>query len=197
MYDLIILFNYMSQSLVNQITLNYLLNKQTMAQRVMKQREKQINKEDFNFYKRRIFNLFKEIIIGKSPSDMPPDVKYAYDTFIKASIHYFKVIDNNDLLQEEYKDVNNPLHNCSETSNNLAENSIVNNEADKLLMRTVKIDVPTLDKYVVKTTVKKEDAIILPKSREVNIMNPELKNKGLKKNNINNLYEKNNENQKK
>lgn len=185
----------MSQSLVNQITLDCLLNKETMGKHVMKQREKQINKEELNFYRKRIYNLFKEIISNKPPADMPPDVKYAYDTFIKASIHYFKVADNNDLLQEEYKDVEFVLQECSEPDTILTENSAVNDEANKLLMRSVKMDVPTLDKYVKRTSVKKDNNIILPKSREVDIMNPELKNKGLKKNNINNLYEDNNSKQ--
>ena len=181
----------MSQSLVNQITIDCLLNRETMGKHVMKQREKQINKEELNFYRKRIYNLFKEIISNKPPSDMPPDVKYAYDTFIKASIHYFKVADNNDLLQEEYKDVVIPLHECSEPDINLEDSLASNDEANKLLMRSVKMDVPTLDKYVKRTSVKKKDNIILPKSREVDIMDPELKNKGLKKNNITNLYEDN------
>ena len=181
----------MSQSLVNQITIDCLLNREAMGEHVMKQREKQINKEEFIFYRKRIYNLFKEIISNQSPSDMPPDVKYAYDTFIKASIHYFKVADNNDLLQEEYKDVDFPLHECSEQLDESAINIIANNEANKLLMRSVKMDLPTLDKYVKRTSVKKENNVILPKSREVDIMNPDLKNKGLKKNNINKLYEDN------
>jgi hypothetical protein len=181
----------MSNSYINQITLDCLLNKETMSKHVMKQREKQINKEELNFYRKRIYNLFKEIISNKQPSDMPPDVKYAYDTFIKASIHYFKVADNNDLLQEEYKDVEFPLHECSEEYAEHAINIVANNEADKLLMRSVKMDLPTLDKYVKRTSVKKNNNVILPKSREVNIMVPEFKNKGLKKNNINNLYEDN------
>lgn len=185
----------MSNSYINQITLDCLLNKETMGKHVMKQREKQINKEELNFYRKRIYNLFKEIISNKPPADMPPDVKYAYDTFIKASIHYFKVADNNDLLQEEYKDVEFVLQECSEPDTILTENSVVNDEANKLLMRSVKMDVPTLDKYVKRTSVKKDNNIILPKSREVDIMNPELKNKGLKKNNINNLYEDNNSKQ--
>jgi len=176
----------MSQSLVNQITLDCLLNKETMEKHVMKQREKQINKEEFNFYKKRIYSLFKEMINNKHPEDLQPDVKYAYDTFIKASIHYFKIADNNDLLQEEYKDVDILLHISSDLD---TTNSDCVDDADKLLMRSVKMDIPTLDKYVIRTTVKKEENIILPKSREVDIMIPELKNKGLKKNNINNLYE--------
>jgi hypothetical protein len=60
------------------------------------------------------------------------------------------------------------------------------------MMRSVKMDTPTLDKYVKRSSIKKNENIILPKSREVDIMNPDLKNKGLKKNNINNLYEDNN-----
>jgi len=164
----------MSQSLVNQITLDCLLNKETMGKHVMKQREKQINKQDLQFYRKRIFNLFKEIISNNSPEDLSPDVKYAYDTFIKSSIDYFKVIDNNDLLQEEYKDMKFPPDISSEPISD-------SKEADKLLMRSVKMDVPTLDKYVKRTSHKKETNIVLPRQREVDIMNPELKDKGLKK----------------
>lgn len=185
----------MSQSLVNQITLNCLLNKEMMEKHVMKQRENQINKEDFKFYRKRIFNLFKEIINNTPPDNLAPDVKYAYDTFIKSSINYFKVLDNNDLLQEEYKDVEVPLHICSISDTDMSSNLDVNNEANKLLMRSIKIDPPTLDKYVKRSSHKKETNIILPKSREVDIMKPELKEKGLKKN-ITNIYEDNKKNKK-
>jgi hypothetical protein len=174
----------MSQTLVDQITLDCLLNKTVMGKHVMKQREKQINKEDFKFYRKRIFNLFKDLISNAGPKDLPPDVKYSYDTFIKSTIHYFKVLDNNDLLQEEYKDI---INECDDTNNDidLSANYI---DANNLMMRSVKMDVPTLDKYVKRISHKKEEKIFLPKSREVDIMKPELKNKGIK-NNINNIYE--------
>jgi hypothetical protein len=168
----------MSQSFVDQITLDCLLNRETMGKHVMKQMEKQINKEEFLFYRKRIFNLFKELISNSGPEDLSPDVKYAYDTFIKSTIQYFKIIDNNDLLQEEYKDVEfpNELY-VDDIVIDISSNSM---EADKLMMRSVKMDLPTLDKYVKRPTKKKPDNIILPKSREVDITNPELKNKGLK-----------------
>ena len=57
------------------------------------------------------------------------------------------------------------------------------------------MDTPTLDKYVKRGSRKKESNIILPKSREVDIMNPELKDKGIKKN-ITNIYEDNKKNKK-
>lgn len=183
----------MSESLINQITIDCLLNKEIMGNHVMKQREKQINKEELSFYRKRISNLFKELIANKIPEDFPPDVKYAYDTFIKASIRYFKVMDNNDLLQEEYKNIEESLEECSNNSIDLSNNSQTNIEANKLIMRSVKMDIPTLDKYVKRISHKKHNEIVLPKSREVNIMSPELKNKGLKKNNISNLYEDNKE----
>ena len=181
----------MSQSLVDQITLDCLLNRETMGKHVMKQREKQINKEDFLFYRKRIFNLFKELISNNGPKELSPDVKYAYDTFIKSAIHYFKILDNNDLLQEEYKDVEFPPEICDNNNNNATNNATNNDnynsdvcgnfmEANKIMMRSVKMDLPTLDKYVKRSTNKKPEQIILPKSREVDIMSPELKNKGIK-----------------
>jgi hypothetical protein len=188
--NIIIIFDLnMNNSYIDQITLDCLINKEMMGKHVMKQREKQIDKDEYNFYRKRIFNLFKDLISNKIPDDLPPDVKYAYDTFIKGAIHYFKVADNNDLLQQEYKDVDIPLHICSSLETDLSENIVVHNEANKLLMRSVKMDLPTLDKYVKRTSHKKKEEVILPKPREVDIMNPELKNKGLKKNNINSLYE--------
>lgn len=175
----------MSNSYINQITLDCLLNKETMGKYLMKQREKQINKEELNFYKKRIFNLFKEIISNKLPDDLQPDVKYAYDCFIKSAINYFKTIDNNDLLQEDYKDLVISNDDCNETTIDTTKNI---DDANNYLMRSVKMDVPTLDKYVKRVSNKKPENIILPKQREIDIKNPELKNKGIKKN-ITNIYE--------
>ena len=58
-------------------------------------------------------------------------------------------------------------------------------------MRSIKMEIPTLDKYVKKTSTKKKENIILPKQKTINLQDPELKNKGLKKKNITNKYEDN------
>ena len=181
----------MSEAFVNQVTLDCLLNKQMFNKHVRSQKSKQLNKEDIKFYRKRIFNLFKEIISGDSPKELLPDVKYAYDTFLNSAIHYFKTIDNNDIIQSEYNDIEKLEHSCVEFTQDLSLNLTTNVEADKLLMRSIKTDIPTLDKYVKKTIVKKNNEIILPKQKEINLKDPNLKIKGLKKNNINNLYEDN------
>jgi hypothetical protein len=48
-------------------------------------------------------------------------------------------------------------------------------------MRKIKTNIHTLDKYVKKTLTKKKDEIILPKQKEINLNDPELKTKGIKK----------------
>jgi hypothetical protein len=174
----------MSEAFVNQVTLDCLVNKEMRNKYV----RTQLNKEDVKFYRKRIFNLFKEIISSNSPTDLLPDVKYAYDNFLHSAIHYFKTIDNNDIIQSEYNNMESlQLTLTQDTSSNIT----TNDEADKLLMRKIKTDIPTLDKYVKKTFIKKKDEIILPKQKEINLKDPNLKMKGLKKNNINNLYEDN------
>jgi hypothetical protein len=177
----------MSESFINQITLDCLLNRDLVNNHLKIKRTNQINKEDRKFYRKRIFNLFKEIINGNTPKELPPDVNYAYDNFVKTSIHYFKTIDNNDIIQSEYKDYDFSTNNSNETCD--ISNNLVNNlEADKLLMRSVKMDIQTLDKYVKRKVTKKNKEIVLPKQKEINLKTPELKNKGIK-DNINIIYE--------
>ena len=168
-----------SEALLNQITLDCLLNKETMGNHIMKQWEQHINKEELNFYRKRIYNLFKEIISNKPPSDMPPDVKYAYDNFVNATVHYFKTIDNNDIIQAEYADLDKLNESITYDLSSNQTNAI---DADKLLMRSIKMDLPpTLDKYVTKTVIQKKEAeIILPKQKEINLLDPKLQTKGLK-----------------
>lgn len=178
----------MSQAFVDQVTLDCLLNKSMFNAHIKNKKALSINKEDKKFYKKRIYNLFKELLIHKlEPDNLLPDVKYAYDNFVNASINYFKTIDNNDLLQEEYKTLDN---------NNIALENIDANpelgddvgveEADKLLMRSIKITPPSLDKYVKRKSTKPEEKLIMPKQKEINLMNPDLKVKGIQSNSNNN-----------
>ena len=185
----------MSQAFVDQVTLDCLLNKSLFNTQVKNKKAQSVNKEDKKFYKKRIYNLFKEILINKSePENLFPDVKYAYDNFINSSINYFKTIDNNDLLQEEYKTLDEA---ALENINAIPElgDDIAVEEADKLMMRSIKIKTPSLDKYVKRKSKKPEEKLILPKQKEVNLMDPELKVKGLQNNsnnsNNNNIKKKN------
>ena len=162
----------MSQNYINQITLDLLLNKD-----IKRDNLKKLNKEEIKFYRKRTYNLFKEIINGNTPEDLLPDVKYAYDNFVNSTINYFKTKDRNDIIQTEYKEFVE-IHN--DVVADISSNSISNVDADKLLMRSIKINTSTLDKYVLKSKTKK-DEIVMPQQKEINLTDPEFKNKGIKK----------------
>jgi hypothetical protein len=183
----------MSQAFIDQVTLDCLLNKEMFNTHVKNKKAQAVNKEDKKFYKKRIYNLFKEMLINKAePEDLFPDVKYAYDNFINASINYFKTIDSNDLLQEEYKNLDEQEAININSIPELGDDKTImtSEEADKLLMRSVKITTPSLDKYVKRKSTKPKEKLILPKQKEINLMDPELKVKGLQNNN-NNIKKKN------
>ena len=189
----------MSQAFVDQVTLDCLLNKSMFNAHVKNKKAQSINKEERKFYKKRIYNLFKELLINKvEPNDLLPDVKYAYNNFLNASINYFKTIDNNDLLQEEYKTLDEEDTININAIPELDNDNIVGVEnADKLLMRSIKITQPSLDKYVKRKTTKPEEKLIMPKQKEINLMDPELKVKGIQSNsnnsnNSNNIQKKEN-----
>jgi hypothetical protein len=188
----------MSETLINQITLDCLLNKKMYNNQIMHKKSKQINHEERKFYRKRIYNLFKDMITGKQPDDLLLDVKYAYDNYINATINYFKTIDSTDIIQAEHNG-DNIMETDEQTDEHVIETQKEDSnnplshveEADAILMRSVKIEVPTLDKYVKRTKtkpLKEQPQFIIPKQKEINLNDPQLKNKGIK-NNITNIYE--------
>lgn len=189
----------MTQEYINQITLDCLINKEQFNKHINNKVNKSLNKKDKKFYRRRIFDLTKSLLINKDkPKDLLPDVKYAFDIYMKSCIHYFKTIDNNDIIQDEYKDLDNLNEIMDEHLDNELFDSDLNleskEEADKLMMRSINLK-PTLDNFIQKVKIKSEE-IILPKQKEINLTDPVLKTKGIKKKNINNKYDENKESKK-
>ena len=147
-----IVVKYMSEALLNQITLDCLLNKDMFNKHLRNTQTTQINKEERKFYRKRIHHLFTNVMNGKPPKDLAPDVKYAYDTFVKNTIQYFKTVDSNDAIQSKYDGFDFSLDaSSSETMTSL---SLGDSTADSLLMRSIKINAPTLDKYVKRKSTK-------------------------------------------
>jgi hypothetical protein len=180
----------MSESLINQITLDCLLNKKMYNSQIKNNKIKQINHQERKFYRKRIYNLFKDMISENSPDNLLLDVKYAYENYINATINYFKIIDNNDIIQGEHdSETNKYLETNGYIEKDISNNSL--ESADAILMRSIKMDPPTLDKYIKRTKTKpsnEQPRLIIPKQKEINLNDPQLKNKGIK-NNINNIYE--------
>lgn len=187
----------MSEAYMNQITLDCLVNKEQYKRHLENAITKEVNRKDKKFYRKRIFNLAKDLLLTKNePDNLLPDVKYAFDNFIKSCVHYFKILDNNDIIQEDYKGIDfSHMENFSELNIDDIKNK---EEADKLLMRSINIPKSSLDNFVKIKMTKLEKEIPLPQQKDINLKDPILKNKGLgKKKNITNKYdEKNTKNEK-
>ena len=170
---------------INQITLEYLMNKDQKARLLVPNSNNM--RKDKKFYRRRILNLTKDMLLNNYSDEVLADVKDAFDKYVKTCIGYFKIKDETDIIQEDYITENIDL-----LDSNLDIDDIVTpEEADKLMMRSIKINKLPLDDFVkIKyLNIKKEDTLIIPKQKEINLKAPNLKKKGIpEKNNIHKPY---------
>lgn len=193
----------MSNVFLNQVTIECLMNKDQYEKHVKQQIRNKVSKNEKNFYRKRILSLTKDLLYPNNPNILNehapfPDIKYALDNYINNCIQYFKAIDNSDIIQEEFKDSHEEkiFAELGEEEDDLV--TYTQENANKLMMRTVKMD-NALDKFVIRTPSKanKQNTIVLPKQKEINLKDPSLKNKGIrKKKNINNNYETDEKNKK-
>lgn len=168
----------MTDEFINKVTLDCLLNKELYYKynNVTKN-----NKKDKKFYKKRIYNLTRDLLVNKEQDlCFPVDVNYAFDNYVNTCIAYFKNLDKTDILQDDYKDIRDTITIPSVINEETLEN------ADKLLMRSIQLT--SLDSFVTKKVSKKKE-IILPQQKEINLKDPILKTKGIQKKNITNKYD--------
>ena len=170
----------------SEITLECLMNKSTylkyMKNQNIEENKNKTNLKDRKFYKKRIYDLTKQLMHNEpSPST---EISKTFENYINSCIRHFQILDKTDILQEDYVNI---------TQMNLTNTSGVSmEEANKSMMRFVKMYEPNSLEKIVKRTVTKMAAPdpVLPKQKNINLKDPILRNKGIcKKNNISNKYE--------
>ena len=116
-----------------------------------------------------------------------PDIKCAFEIFLKTCINYFKILDKNDIIQKEHNNPDTEIKEKTEINDSI---NFLKEENDKLLMRSVKMSNNHLDKFIKIKMTKQPEGIIIPQQKEINLKDPILKNKGIiKKKNIINNYD--------
>lgn len=176
--------------IVNQITLACLINKE-QYNKYVSSTKKPNNKKERKFYRKRILQLTKDILMNEPPTTLSSDIQLIFDSYANLCIQYFKMLDKTDLLQNEYNDMmisEGDVNMVTETNSSIG-NTEIPESVNQLMMRTIKID-NTLDNFVKKTILKKEKVIPLPVQKEINLKDPSLRIKGIrKKKNIDTKYE--------
>ena len=181
---------------VDEITLECLMNKEQYAKHIKKEPvvTTKVNKSDRKFYKKRIYDLTKQLLNNEPVSEnIFPDVTNGFQNYIKACVDYFKTLDKTDILQEDYQSIEDSLNRDRNNEINVDYVSSTQ-EANQMMMRSIKIQEPnSLEKLVKRTQTKHVKQMILPREKDINLKDPILKNKGIReKKNITNKYEEKN-----
>lgn len=182
--------------IVNQITLDCLLNKEQYAKYLNSSVTKTMesNKRDRKFYKKRIVQITKDML-ASDDIEVPitSDILFAFDNFTRTCISYFKMIDKTDILQTDYPP-STTTTTFLEEDNICPDNAHLLEESNKSIMKSVKLSPITMDKFVkrISTAPSCANPPFIPLKREVNLKDPELRNKGIrKKKNVDTLYDAN------
>ena len=92
-----------SESFVNQVTLQYLMNKSQYSNYLEKKTSDTFSKRERKYYSQRFIKLTKKLLLKrKSVEDMPSDIKFAFENYVKSCIHHFKMTDHTESVQAEY-----------------------------------------------------------------------------------------------
>jgi hypothetical protein len=174
------------------------MNKDTYKKYVATKKKSVVNKKDQKFYRRRILSLTKELLYPeeattpeKPTTPTPattindPNIIGLFQIYSKACIEYFKSLDKNDIIQDDYSTL------TTEAAEMSPEDIKTQSEIDQQFMRSIHVkEATTLDKFVKRSTTAPKEDPILPKQKDINLRDPALKNKGIrKKKNITNKYE--------
>ena len=171
-----------SEATINNITLEYLMNPMHY-EKYMHDKLGDINAEfskDRKFYRKRILLLTKEMLHGRYESIY---LKPGFNAYIKQLIMYFKEIDKKDIIQEDYNllDISNEMTNerTNEMTNYMTNETNMNN----IIMRDLNVKKITLDSFVItNNNYTSEEKQILPIKKDINLRDPSLREKGVKKN---------------
>lgn len=92
-----------SDSFVNQVTLQFLMNKTQFSKYLEKKTSDSTSKRERKFYSQRFLKLAKRMLFKKkSVEDMPSDIKFGFESLLKSCIHHFKMTDHTESVQAEY-----------------------------------------------------------------------------------------------
>ena len=155
---------------VDELTLACLINPEHYSRYMVNRKNdyQHIRDKDRRFYKKRILALTKEMVKGRYPTR---DLQTSFNVYVDTLIDYFKFIDQKDIIQEEYTDISG--------AESIPNNIHSYEEANELIMHKPQT-VPTMDDYVTRSIPFKKN-IVLPQQRKINLRDPSLKRKGIKK----------------
>ena len=152
-----------------------LTNPDQLTKLMQKKDLQQISRNDLDFYKKRIFQLTKDMLRGEK---INTKVNKAFVNYAQICIDHFKFTDKMELIQNDYKDIKSPV-NKKNTFNMKNSNSV--------MLRKKKPYRPRITDNIKIKSTRINTPPVIPKTRNFNLKDPKFREKGLKKKNINDI----------
>ena len=163
----------MDCSAINMIDLEFLTNPMELQKLHKNNNKLQIDQNDVTFYKKRIFQMAKNILLKKK-TDIK--VKNAFDSFCKVCIEHFKFIDKSEIIQTDYSHI--------KTKQKIPPKNINLHTTNEIIMRKKKVRSPKITDHIKIKRKNNKKKTIMPKKRSFNLHAPTFQSKGLEKKNI-------------
>jgi hypothetical protein len=154
---------------MNLLDLQYLtnpteLNKITRTTDIFK-----LDKKEIQFYKKRIFQLTKDLLRNKKNNNK---VEKAFQNYASICIEHFKFIDKMEIIQKDYENIQN---------NDLKKETAFNiDNSNDLIFKKNKPKIPKITDNIKIKSTKIIKQPIIPKQRKYNLKSEKFKNKGVK-----------------
>ena len=161
---------------LNAIDLQYLSNPFELNKLTRNKTLINISSNDIKFYKKRIFQLTKDLLRGENKDRK---IQKAFREYALVCIEHFKFIDKMEIIQKDYENMKFPVE---------KESSFDLDNTNNLIMKKKKQHIPKItDNIKIKiTSTRTIKPPIIQKKRDFDLKNPKFKDKGLKKKNLNN-----------
>ena len=152
----------------NCIDLQYLINPSILQKLNRSYQLNVLSKDDLLFYRKRIFQLTKHFLQGKSINST---MDKTFQNYAQSCIRYFKFMDKAEIIQQDYKGLEKKKK-TSTPKLNMKDNN-------KLIMKQNIKDIPKITDHIhvkwVKNTQPKN--MIIPVQRNINLKDPKFKHK--------------------
>jgi hypothetical protein len=165
--------------LIKEITIDCLVNPSITNS--SSKTTNQIKLKEKKFYKKRILYHTQKWLEEKEEF-ANQDIQKAFDKYVRCMIQHFKTTDFNDILQEEFKDLDEFI---SSTEEEYKEEDINVEDPNTIMMRSFPIieqkKKSTLDSFVkkIEREGEQEETIFIPLRKKINLKEPSLKTKGI------------------
>lgn len=165
-------------------TISYLMNSNYQSKFITKQEEPMLKeqfKKDLKFYKKRIYDITKKLLKHDKINNT---VSNAFEEYCKILIEHFKITDTKDIIQQDYKQQKNVSFLLDETNEKIDDNTntnIANEDFNNLIMKKNNKNITIENSMNIKKNKKINKPQFIPKQKNINLKDNQLKYKGLQK----------------